>query len=367
MAVVCENCKKEGLNRPGIDPNNFEYGHDVMVSLEIAAADGHPECLRAIIDAGADVNYLNKENGYTPVMWAARYGHPECIEVLINAGADVNKTDCGVSALMLASGYEGNVRCIELLLDAGADMNHKTRGGGTALMNASGCGHPEVIKKLIKAGADVNEADEDDVTALICSANSPVGWKCIEILVEAGANVNMKCDGKTPLMWTLEEGHEKCTEAMIKAGADVNMVEDEHGWTALHIAARRDEKCFEILLEAGADVNLNNVLWSCMDPWSYDRAEKMIEAGAEVNMEVQGPDHRTALFMAADRNSPETIRLLLRSGIYIDKLNEEGYNALENYLSYNQQFLQKEVCMLLLAAGENVTKVNIWYFVGTIF
>ena len=56
MAVVCANCKKEGLNRPGIDPTNIEYGHDVMVSLEIAAADGHPECFRAIIDAGADVN-----------------------------------------------------------------------------------------------------------------------------------------------------------------------------------------------------------------------------------------------------------------------------------------------------------------------
>ena len=361
MAAVCEICKKEGANRPGLDPNNIEYGHDVMVSLEIAAADGHPDCLQVIINSGTDVNYINKENGYTLVMWAARYGHPECMEVLIKAGADVNKTECGASALMFASGYQGNVRCIELLLEAGADVNHKTRQGGTALMDAVGCGHPDVVKLLIKAGADVNAADEDDVTALIRGANSPVGWKCIELLVEAGADVNKKCDGKTPLMWTLEDGYEKCTEAVIKAGADLNMVEDEHGWTALGIAAGRDGKCFEILLEAGADVNLNNTWTACLDPWSYERVEKVIGAGADVNVEMPGPDYRTALFVAAVGNSLETIRLLFRSGMKINKLNEEGDNALEVYLSYNHQFLEKEVCMLLFAAGESVTKVTILF------
>ena len=63
-----------------------------MKSMEIAAADGHPDCLKAAINAGADVNHVNKENSYTPLMWAAKYGQYECIEVLIESGADVNKT-----------------------------------------------------------------------------------------------------------------------------------------------------------------------------------------------------------------------------------------------------------------------------------
>ena len=294
MVVVCENCKKEGANRLGLDPDELEYGLDVMVSLEIAATDGHPQCLQAIITAGADVNYLNKENGYTPVMWTARYGQSKCLEILIKSGADVNKTECGTSALMFASSYQGNVRCVELLLEAGADVNQKTRRGGTALMDAAGCGHLDVVKQLLKAGADVNAVDEDDVTALIRGAISSVGWKCIQLLVDAGADVNKKCNGKTPLMWTLENGYEKCTEAMIKAGADLNMSEDEHGWTAIGIAAGRDEKCFELLLEAGADVRNFNTLTECLHPWNYERAQKVIAAGADVNAEMQGPDHPLA-------------------------------------------------------------------------
>ena len=60
-----------------------------MVSLEIAAADGYVKCLAALLNAGADVNYTNKKNGYMPLIRAALNGKDECMELLIEAGADV--------------------------------------------------------------------------------------------------------------------------------------------------------------------------------------------------------------------------------------------------------------------------------------
>ena len=163
-------------------------------------------------------------------------------------------------------------------------------------------------------------------------------------------------------MWAVENGYEKCTEMLIKAGADVNMVDVEHGKTALHFATGKDEKCFEMLLEAGADVNIKEhngytVLMTCTDHRNYKRAKKVIEAGADVNTEAPEPENRTVLFLAAYHNNCQTIRLLFRNGIKINKLNEKRNNALEKYLSHHV-ILDDEVSMLLFAAGESVTKVT---------
>ena len=151
---------KEGLERRQSDPDNTKDEHDVMVSIENAAADGHPKCLQALLNAGADVNYTNKKNGYTPLIWAARFGQHECTDMLIKAGADVNYTNKKIfySVLMYASDYEGNARCVKLLTEAGADVNHKNHrfASGTALLTAARHGNTEIVKQLIKAGADMN-------------------------------------------------------------------------------------------------------------------------------------------------------------------------------------------------------------------
>ena len=207
--------------------------------------------------------------------------------------------------------------------------------------------------------------------------------------------MNTECHGLTALMWATGKGNEKCTEVLIKAGADVNMTAVEHDKTTLHLAAKRDEKCFEMLLKTGADVNIkshsghtvlmsrvdhrnyervssvieagadvnskNNcdqtVLMLCMRPWQYEHAENIIEAGADVNVATGDVQNRTALFLAALSDSPETMCLLLRNGIKINILNADGVNALEKYLSHHD-VLDAEVCMLLFAAGESVTKVT---------
>ena len=355
MAAVCENCKKEGLNRPGIDPDNFEYGHDVMVSLEIAAADGHPDCLRAIIDAAADVNYVNKGNLYTAVMWAARYGHPECMELLIKAGADVNKTECRRTPLWFASCFSENPKCVELLLEAGADVNRMDREG-TALMRASCSGHKDTVDVLIKAGADVNLTDEDGTTAFMLAANSPNGWKCMKSLVKAGADVNAVCDGKSVLMWGifLDDGNDKSVEELVKLGADVNATDEEDSNTSLHMTVNKEDRSFEILMAAGADVNIKNKRGHTplviVDLYNTERAEALIEAGAEIPENI--------LFDEAYGDSANGIRLYLRHGVKVNQRNAKGHNALEHYLTASMM-TNKEVCMLLHAAGESLRKVGV--------
>ena len=66
--------------------------------------------------------YVNRKDrkGYTPLYSAARNGHTECIKTLLECGAQVNKSSCydGYTALMAAA-EKGQRHIVQMLIDAG--------------------------------------------------------------------------------------------------------------------------------------------------------------------------------------------------------------------------------------------------------
>ena len=58
----------------------------------MAAWNGHEAVVKALIEAGADVNKA-RDDGWTPLYTAASNGHEAVVKALIEAGADVNKAD----------------------------------------------------------------------------------------------------------------------------------------------------------------------------------------------------------------------------------------------------------------------------------
>lgn len=114
------NCRKlkEMIDEGGESKNNVLYNtkdNKDNNALHIAARNGHIECVRILIDAGADKNIQNK-NGATPLMNAVLYEHIDIVRFLIEAGANLNikNTNDQQTALEMAVDY-GYTDIVDLL------------------------------------------------------------------------------------------------------------------------------------------------------------------------------------------------------------------------------------------------------------
>ena len=347
------------------------------------------DCIDFLVKAGANVNVQTTIEGTTALLEATK-AKLECIPLLLEAGADVNvidKEDVTPLMSMVMRGDEG-LEYTKFLYRAGADVNQANKKRTTALMQAAMRGHTQWIRLLVEMGADVNGRDIDNRTPLMLAAEN--GYlTCIEDLLNLGADANViDRGGKTPLMWAALSGHTDCMSFLINrsTGADVNM-KNMYGETALACAAMcGGHKCVTLLLEAGADVNVAltstgvTPLMLAAEGGHHKSVQSLIEAGADVNRVNSDADGMTALMFAAKgqsstfhilidsyanrgdsklRTTPlktaadlRTIRLLLKSGAKINKINRYGDNALMSHMK-SKSSVNKHICMLLYAAGES--------------
>ncbi len=151
-----------------LSAQNQSQNPTVTIKLKVLSesldADDITE-VRKLIEAGADVNVINKY-GATPIYIASWKGFIDIVKLLLEARADVNKAIKGVTPLFIAS-QEGHNEVVKLLLEAKANVNKaRISNGVTPLWKASWKGHTKVVKLLLEAGADVNKATTDGLNPL---------------------------------------------------------------------------------------------------------------------------------------------------------------------------------------------------------
>ena len=107
--------------------------------------------------------------GDTPLVFAASQGHVDCVKVLIAAGADMKK---GTELPLIKSIKSRSVESVKELLNAGADVNSEDDQGNTSLMIAIDVGNVTLAQLLVDKGADVNSKNIDGKTASGCKSRS---------------------------------------------------------------------------------------------------------------------------------------------------------------------------------------------------
>ncbi|MDR3231171.1 MAG: ankyrin repeat domain-containing protein [Synergistaceae bacterium] len=264
---------------------------------------------------GADVSERGA-NGFTPLMFAALLNDdPEIVRALLDAGADVDaETHDGMTALMWALEAETH--------DPGGDLRsflerERRRVETAALIVESGASVSAVCysSRRMKWTPLFFAVMEPDRNAALISA-----------LIAAGAGVNARTtDDLTPLFFAAALGSSSdVVHGLIRAGADVNAAgkqEGREGWTPLLYALcgpRKSLPIVEELLKNGADANVavgggwTPLLFAAVIGDTPGYAHALLEAGADVN--TVDDEGNSALDCALARNCGNVARRLLRAG-----------------------------------------------------
>ena len=170
-----------------LDVLNFllKSGADVKsksayTALQYAVFGRRADYVKALVDAGVNVNRVPVDESSTPLMWASGEGSFDIVKILVTGGADVNlKIKTGYTALMISSvsieGIGENMDIIRYLVKSGADINVRSNDNTTALMIAAQNGNLAAVSFYISKGTDMNAKNDEGLTALTLAQKTLAG------------------------------------------------------------------------------------------------------------------------------------------------------------------------------------------------
>ena len=124
-----------------------------LTRLHIAAMFGKPKTIKALVDAGANLDAEYRDDR-TPLHFAAAGRSPETVSVLVDAGADIHARSKSGGTPLHTAAEDGTTEIVKAIVNAGADIHARDEGGRTPLHMAALKGTPETVKALLDAGAN---------------------------------------------------------------------------------------------------------------------------------------------------------------------------------------------------------------------
>ncbi|KAI1803259.1 ankyrin [Daldinia bambusicola] len=217
-----------------------------------------------------------------------------------------------------------DLQSLEILLSAGFDPNMKDKYGLPPLYSAMMQQRKQAVQLLLAHGANANDylppETQDKLDESIrfhqrLTTFFDTGYVPLEIAARVLTDVEL-------------------TRILIESGADVNYVYPTDGGVVL--SGLGDEEYFEtakVIIDSGAGMHIKNhhgrdpFLWAnaCSNT---KLAEYMLAKGADVNR-FYYDDYPTALFLCAEWDSRENVKVLLEHGADLTIKNDSGQTALD--------------------------------------
>ena len=168
---------------------NFEKrDHKGRTPVHVAAFQSHDDAVKALAEAGADLNVLENDK-YDIITIAAVAGDAALVKTAIVLGGNpANVTSIYDGTALIAAAHLGHDAVVRALIDGGAPLDHINNLGWTALIEAvilgdGGPRHVRTVEALVGAGADVTIADRQGATPLSHARSR--GYAEITALIEA--------------------------------------------------------------------------------------------------------------------------------------------------------------------------------------
>lgn len=292
------------------------------------------ECLRILLDSGADVNWKCDTHGTALHQLAMQMHHrfpgvDKVVHLLLERGADVNLPGGRYGyPLQALCANRAPIQDVILLLSRGANANAKGGEYGSALQALFRSGPDFASQKgvaglLLERGADVNMEGGYYGSVLHAACAVRDGIDAVRFFVEKGADEGIQSDTLgTVLHAACQFGNQEIVRFLLNKGADVNALGGVFGsalQAAVAYGSDHSGYLLGLLLSRGADVNAVSGHYgtalqaACKRSSFVDRVCILLDHGADAN--VLSGKYGTAL-QAACRNkeSSDVARLLIERG-----------------------------------------------------
>lgn len=303
-----------------------------------------------LLNAGAEINHQNR-HGQTPLIMTAygSTGREPVASVLLASGADPNLQDYrGDTLLHLLAAKNGrgdSSGLVRLLLSNGAGLEIRNRKHLTPLMAAVARKNAAVLKLLIEAGANVNVRNNRG-TPMINSLIScdPGKLSMLTLLVTAGVDVAATTEyGPLPLAQAFYNHlYLDCLDPaiiLLNAGADPNR-QDRNGTAAIHSLGHWSKKnpapALALLLDHGARIDIRNqqamtaLLLAARYGESIAPLQALLERRADPNaVDENGNTLLHCVAMNAKPGGKKHLAFALAAGGDPAAVNHKGQTALD--------------------------------------
>jgi uncharacterized protein len=344
------------LLKSGANPNTaIDTGETPLMTC---AKTGSVDGVRMLVEYGAAVDAKEPADGQTALMWAAAERHPDVVKALIDAHADLKAhTKAGFAAIHFAARV-GDTESIQELVAAGMDVNFLTQAQGgsnrvtsflgiaktigdfgyTPLLVAVVRGQVETALWLLDHGADPNN---------LTAGFAPLHWACAKWESFTANPVYGFDDAMSGI--PDRQAKLRLVKALLAHGANVNLRTtmpqpsfaggylDAKGATAFLLAASaNDLEIMHILLDAGADPKI------------------LTATNASAIMAASGLNRSIGEDTITEPQATETVNFLLHLGVDPKGETTFGENALFGpaYRGWNKLLAQ------LISLGVNVNVVS---------
>ena len=194
----------------------------------------------------------------TPLHVASMHGLVEEARALLELDVDIDATDKNERTALHHAAIMGHLDVVELLLEWDADVDAIDENFSSPLHVAAMIGEADVVQYLLKAGADIEAINDRGWSPLLEAVIQDEGLGVAQILLEAGADVNVVVNdgtGRTPLHGAAQVKNVEMAQLLLSFGANVEPNPSSDFVFPLRIAIlKKDPAMCKLFIDAGATV-----------------------------------------------------------------------------------------------------------------
>lgn len=278
----------------GADPNMpIEYNQETPIML--AVAKNNSDVTHLLLKNDVDINQVSEMSGKTLLMIAIEADSSDVINLLIDKGISVNALDNHSRTALDYAMITKNVNIAKILIlkevtHFSAKFFHNK--DEEMLFVAVTVGDIQKVKELAGKGVNLEKFSDSNFNPPIVTAAQQGNVEIVEFLLNNGVKPdvtgNYKATALIVAAMEIELEQFKIIELLVNAGANLDFRTDEGG-TALMILASK-----------------------CYFPYSYDAMNLLIKSGADVNLSTD--NGYTAIKLTIKNNCVEGFKALKAAG-----------------------------------------------------